>query len=55
MENTPHLHYKDSWLRLFKEVITVYCENHAKPKNTLYWQTGEILNVKAGVVITIVL
>jgi hypothetical protein len=27
------LHYIDSWLILFKEIIAVYSENHKKPIN----------------------
>jgi hypothetical protein len=34
-ENTVLHHYKD-WIILFKEIIAVYSENHAKPINTKY-------------------
>jgi hypothetical protein len=34
-KRTPHLTItKINWLTLFKEIITVYSENHAKPINT---------------------
>jgi hypothetical protein len=34
---------------LFREIITVYSENHTKPINTLYGQNAEfVLNVKEG-------
>jgi hypothetical protein len=26
-----YIHYRDSWLTFFKEVITVYIENHREP------------------------
>jgi hypothetical protein len=35
-------------LILFKEIITVYYENHIKPTNTLCGQNTELLFVKAG-------
>jgi hypothetical protein len=34
---TPHFTIrKISWIRLFKEIIAVYCENDTKPTNTKY-------------------
>jgi hypothetical protein len=33
---------------LFGEIISVYAENHTKPKNTLCGQSAELLSVKAG-------
>jgi hypothetical protein len=34
-KRTPHFTVtKINWLTLFKEIITVYSENHAKPINT---------------------
>jgi hypothetical protein len=36
------------WLILFREIITVYSGNHAKPINTLCGQNAELLNVKVG-------
>jgi hypothetical protein len=34
-------------LMLFREIIDVYSEKHAKPINTLYGLNAELLNVKA--------
>jgi hypothetical protein len=31
------------WLMLFKEIITVYSENHTKPINTLCEQNEELV------------
>jgi hypothetical protein len=39
---------KINWLMLFKEINTVYSENHTKPINTLCGENAELLNVKAG-------
>jgi hypothetical protein len=39
---------KISWLMLFKEIITVYSENHTKPINIHSRQNAELLNVKIG-------
>jgi hypothetical protein len=36
------------WLILFREIITVYSENHKQPINTLCGQNAEILNVEVG-------
>jgi hypothetical protein len=33
---------------LFREIIALYSENHAKPINTHYGQNAELLNVQAG-------
>jgi hypothetical protein len=33
---------------LFKEMITVYVENHKKPNNTLREKNAELLNFNAG-------
>jgi hypothetical protein len=33
---------------LFKELITVYSENHIKPKNMLCGQHAELLVIEAG-------
>jgi hypothetical protein len=33
---------------LFKEVITVYSENHSKPINIIRWKSAEELTVKAA-------
>jgi hypothetical protein len=38
-----------NWLTLFKEIITVYSENHTKPLNTLCWSNEEIQIVKTVV------
>jgi len=36
-KRTPHFTItKINWLTLFKEIITVYSENHKKPINTKY-------------------
>jgi hypothetical protein len=43
IENTTLHHYKINWLMLFKEIISVYRENHAKPINT----KCNILTIKA--------
>jgi hypothetical protein len=37
-----------SWLIMFKEVITVYSEDHTKPINTLCRQNEELLIIEAG-------
>jgi hypothetical protein len=37
-----------SWLTLFREIITVYSENHKKHMNTLCVQNAELLKVKTG-------
>jgi hypothetical protein len=43
-KRTPHFtSTKINWVMLFKEVIAVYSENHAKPINT-----NALLTVKAG-------
>jgi hypothetical protein len=34
---------------LFKEIITVYSENHMKPINTLCGQNVELLTAETGV------
>jgi hypothetical protein len=34
---------------LFREIITVYCENHVKHINILYGQNTEFLNVEESV------
>jgi hypothetical protein len=36
------------WLMLFKEIITVYSENHTKPINKHFGQNAELLILKAG-------
>jgi hypothetical protein len=34
-KRTPHFTITNvNWLMLFEEIIAVYSENHAKPKNT---------------------
>jgi hypothetical protein len=33
---------------LYKEIITVYCDNHVKYINKLYAQNAEFLNIMAG-------
>jgi hypothetical protein len=33
---------------MFREIIAIYSENNRKSINTLYEQTAELLNVKAG-------
>jgi hypothetical protein len=44
-KGTPYLTITNiNWLTLFKEIITVYSENHAKPINT----KCSIITVKAG-------
>jgi hypothetical protein len=44
-KRTPHFTItKINWLMLFKEIIAVYSENHAKPINT----KCRITTVKAG-------
>jgi hypothetical protein len=36
-KRTPHFTItKINWLKLFREIIAVYSENHAKPINTKY-------------------
>jgi hypothetical protein len=37
----------DKWLILFREIITVYCENHSKHIYTLCVKDAGELNVKA--------
>jgi hypothetical protein len=37
-----------NWLMLFKEIIAVYSENHAKPINTLCGHNSELSNVKVA-------
>jgi hypothetical protein len=37
-----------SGLTLFKEIISVYSENHTKPLNILYGQNAELSTLKAG-------
>jgi hypothetical protein len=37
-----------NWLMLFKQMISVYSENHMKPINTLCEQNAELLTDKAG-------
>jgi hypothetical protein len=40
-KRTPHFTItKINWLMLFKEIIAVYSENHAKPINTKCIVTG---------------
>jgi hypothetical protein len=39
---------KINWLTLFKKIIAVYSENHAKLINTLCGQNAELYIVKAG-------
>jgi hypothetical protein len=39
---------KTSLLIVFREILAVYFENHAKAINTLGWQNAELLNVKTG-------
>jgi hypothetical protein len=49
MKKTQHFFItKTSWLMQFKEIITVYSENCAKPINTLCGQNAELLIIKAG-------
>jgi hypothetical protein len=50
-KKTAHNHYKDHWLMLFREVITVYFQNHTKSIN-LRAQNAELLDVKAGGTVT---
>jgi hypothetical protein len=38
---------KTNLLMLFKEIITVYTENHEGPTDTL-WKNAELFNVKTG-------
>jgi hypothetical protein len=33
---------------MFKEIFTVYCENHMKPTNIFCGQNSEFLNVTAS-------
>jgi hypothetical protein len=33
---------------LFREIIAVYCENHAEHTNTLCVQNDEVCNIKTG-------
>jgi hypothetical protein len=33
---------------LFREIITVYSENHAKPTNALCEQNAEVVKAKTG-------
>jgi hypothetical protein len=48
-KKTPHFTItKINWLTLFKKIIAVYSENHAKHINTLCGQNAELLIVKAG-------
>jgi hypothetical protein len=36
-KRTPHFTItKINWLKLFKEIIAVYCKNHTKPIGTKY-------------------
>jgi hypothetical protein len=37
-----------NWLMMFKEIITVYSENHMKPINILCGQNEELMIVKSG-------
>jgi hypothetical protein len=39
---------KINWLTLFKDVIALFSDNHAKFINTLYGQNVELLNIKTG-------
>jgi hypothetical protein len=39
---------KFNWLMVFKEMITVYSENHMEPTNTLCGQNAELLISKLG-------
>jgi hypothetical protein len=41
-----HLHHKANWLMLFREIITVYSENHMKHINKFCGQNTELLIVK---------
>jgi hypothetical protein len=34
---------------IFKEIITVYCENHMKHTNMFCWKNAEICLLKQGV------
>jgi hypothetical protein len=36
-----------SWLMMFREIITVHCENHTKTINTLCGQSAQLLNIIA--------
>jgi hypothetical protein len=37
-----------SWLILFREIIAVFCDNHAKPSTTFCGQNAELRIIKAG-------
>jgi hypothetical protein len=39
---------KPNRLMLFREIVTVYCENHTEHTNTLCGQNARFLYVKAG-------
>lgn len=39
---------KINWFLPFTEVITDYCENHARPINTLCVQNAELVTGKSG-------
>jgi hypothetical protein len=47
-KKTQHFITEISWLMLFKEIITVYSEDHTKPTDTLCGQNAEFLIVREG-------
>lgn len=46
-ENILHLHYKDQSFKLFREIMTVHCENHMK-WNCTPWRNCAVFIVKTG-------
>jgi len=47
-KRTPHFTITTiNWLTLFKDVIALFSDNHAKFINTLCGQNVELLNIKA--------
>jgi hypothetical protein len=49
-QGTLQLHYTDSHLMLFEEIITLYSDIHTKPINELCRQNAELFNVITSVV-----
>jgi len=47
-DNTLNLHHTTNPLMLYREIITVYSENHKEHKHTAQGQNVKFLNVKPG-------
>jgi hypothetical protein len=48
-KKTPHFAVTNvNWKILFREITTVYSENHTKPTRTLRGEIPDVLIIKAG-------